>query len=373
MFLDMVFRSLLRQRTRTFLTGMGIFLAIATIVSLGSFSEGINSLVSEQLKFAGNLISVSEKTETSMVATGPPGLDSKVPREVLDELKQIEGVEDAVPMIMQMDLTTNLFIIGVPLGDTEYFNLQNIDFVEGGWPEEGEMALVLGNTASEMQKLKTGDAVKVNGDEYSVSGVLEGLGNFIDYGAISSVDVVGETFDMEDYYSEINVEPVDVSDSDRIANEIDETYDYLDASTAEESARTAQSAMDTVRMLTLSIGVIASFVASIGIINTMIIIVFERQREFGIMKALGGQRRMILFLVVQESMIIGIVASLMGIAVGVVATYALNSASAFPIAKVTFDLAAISLAYGITLSILAALYPAYLATKVSPVDAMREQ
>jgi putative ABC transport system permease protein len=373
MFLDMVLRSLARQKTRSFLTGMGVFLAIATIVSLGSFSEGINSLVEEQLKFAGNLIQVTEKTEGGVDFSGPPAVGSKVPREILDEIKSIEGVDDAVGMIMQVDVETQLFVVGVPLEDTEFFELKNIEFSEGGWPEIGEKAIAVGNQVSELQGLKVGDNIKLNGEEYVVSGVLEKLNNFIDYGILSSVDAIGETFDMEDYYSGINVEPDDVADSDRIANEIMDSFDYLEASTAEENARRAQDAINQVRVFTLGIGVIASLVSSIGIINTMIIIVFERRREFGIMKALGGQRKVILMLVVQEAALIGIMGSLLGIAVGYAGSDALNSMSSFPIAKVTPQLAIMSLIYGVLLSVFAALYPAYTATKVDPVEAMRQQ
>ena len=372
MFLDMVFGSLSKQKTRTFLTGMGIFLAIATIVSLGSFSEGINSLVEEQLKFAGSMISVTEKTDMQF-SSGPPMLGLKVPREVLDEIMQMEAVDDAVPMIMQMDITSNLFVIGVPLDSTEFFDLKNVEFAEGGWPNEGEYSIALGSRMSEMNNLRLGDSIKLKEDTYEVSGVLESLGNFLDYGAISSIDAVSETYDMGDYYTEIIIKPVDAADSDRIASEVEDRYDYLMANTAEEAGKRAQDAINQVRIMTLSIGIIASLVASIGIVNTMIIIVFERRREFGIMKALGAQRMTILMLVVQEAAVVGVMGSLLGVTVGYVGSEALNSISSFPIAKVTPQLALGSLVYGILLAIFAALYPAYTATKVNPVDAMREQ
>lgn len=372
MFLDMTLRSLWRHKTRSFLTGLGIILAIAAIVSLGSISEGIDSLVQQQLKFASNTISVSEK-EAGTFTAGPPGMSSKIPREVADEISQMEGVSTVSPQIRAISIENQLFIVGFPLKDTEHFNLQNIDFIEGGWPDENEKALVIGYQLAETKKLGIGDGISVNGDKYTISGILEEMRSFMDYAALTSLESAADTFDMQDYYSMIVVDPADVSDAKRIANEIDETYDDLDAVTTDEALRRAEATIGQVRMITLGIGIVASIVASIGIINTMIVVVLERRQEFGIMKALGAKRSVILSIVLQEAVIIGIIGSVIGILIGYAGTEGINKASSFPIASVTPTLSILSLAYGIMLSVIAALYPSYNAINVDPAQSMREE
>jgi len=372
MFFDMTFRSLWRHKTRSFLTGMGVVLAIAAIVSLGSISEGINNLVQQQLKFESNLISVTEKDDQMSFSTGMPGLGSKIPKEVVDEIAQIDGVATVSPQIMQISLDNNLMVIGISLDDTEIFDLQNIDFTAGGYPDEGEKELFLGYQAAEMNKLSVGDEVLVKGDKYVVSGILEEMYNFVDYAAIGPITDIADTFDMEDYYTSLSIEPADVSDSKRIANEIMEAYDTLDAMTSDEALKMADEIVGQIRLMTLSIGVVASLVASIGIINTMIVVVLERKQEFGIMKALGAKRVVILSIVIQEAVVIGVIGSILGIFIGYAGTEGINKASAFPIASVTPTLALFSLLYGILLCVVASLYPSYSAINVDPVESMRE-
>jgi len=369
MFFDMVFRSLWRQKTRSALTVLGVILAIAAIVSLGSISEGISYLVEDSLEMAGDFIAVAEKG--SMEFSGPPDVTSRVPREYLDEIAQIDGVEEVT---YQIEATYNrLFVSGNPIEDLEFFDMDDIEFIAGGLPAEGAYEVVLGYAVAEERDLVVGDELKIKDDEYTVVGIWEKLDSFMDYGIVAPAEPVGETFGIEDYYTSIIVIPEDPADMERIDNEIEELYDDMEAITTIEAAEKAAEAIGSVRIMTLSIGVIASIVASIGIINTMIMIVMERKRDFGIMKALGAQRSTILVIVILEGMILGAVGSIIGISLGVIGVEAVNQASGFPIARVTTNLMVLSFLYGMILAAVAALYPSWQATKVNPIDAIRSQ
>jgi putative ABC transport system permease protein len=368
----MSLRSLWRNKVRSGLTIMGIVLAIAAIVALGSFSEGISGLVNEQLKFASGFISVQEAGQSSSTQ-GPPGMNSKVPIELVDEILQIDGVRDASPGIFAMDPGSSLFIVGVSLDDTEYFSLQNIDFKEGDWPEPDEKGLAIGHALAETAGLRMGDEVVIKGDSYTVAGILEEMGGFMDLGAITSFSAASDTFDFGDWASMIMVEPFDLNDMDRIANEIESLNDDIEASTPGERARQAADTTATISIFTLGIGVIASLVASIGIINTMVMIVLERKKEFGVMKALGAESRVMLTMVIQEAAILGVIGGVIGIGIGVVGSGILNAAYPFPIASISPRLVIISFVYSIMLAVLAALYPAYQAIKLDAVEAMRSE
>ncbi len=371
MFLDMALRSVWRQRVRSGLTILGIIMAIGAIVSLGSFSEGINSLVNEQLKFASGFITVEEEGQTA-TGQGPPGMESKVELSIVEEIRQISGVEEASPGIFSLEPNGNIFVVGVSLDNVEYFDLQNIEFTEGGWPENGENELALGSQLAERKGLVAGDTIELRSEEYEVAGLLEEMGNFMDLGAITSFEAARETFDFGDYASMIMVEPVDAGEIDRIAAEIEGSYDGIEAKTPEERVETAKETTAMVSIFTLGIGVVASIVASIGIINTMFMIVMERRKEFGIMKALGAERWSILGIVITEAVILGAVGGIVGIGLGFIGTDVLNSLYPFRLASISLRLVAISFAYSILLAVLAALYPAYQAVKVNPVEAMRK-
>jgi len=372
MLFDLAIRSLWQQKVRSGLTVLGTVLAIAAIASLGSITEGISSLVNEQLKFAAGYITVMEAGQTSM-SNGPPGLSSRIERSLVDEIKQLDGVSNAVPQIMTISSKDNLVVIGIPSDGAEFFNLKNIDFKEGGWFDETSKELIIGFKLAEMRGWKVGDTVQVKDDSYSVAGVIEELNNFIDYGALGPIDEIAGSFDFGDYISDIIVVPNDVSDSSRISSEIKDSYDGLDAVTSDEQVKRSQTAIATISIFTLGIGIIASLVASIGIINTMIMTVLERKKEFGIMKAIGAERGEILSIVLLEAIILGIIGGIIGISIGYFGAEALNRISTFPISKVTLNLVLFGVSYSIALAVLAALYPAYQAVKVNAVEAMRDE
>lgn len=367
----MIFGSLWRHKTRSSLTGLGIVIAIAAIVSLGSISEGISTLVDQQFKLASEFVFVVESGGFDF-GSSANGLESKIDLDIVEDIEAIDGVEDVIPQIRAMT-ADYVFVIGLPIEDLEFFGLENIEFKEGGWPQEGDKEIVLGHLISENKDLRVSDEIKVEDEYYVVSGTLEETGGTFDYGTITSFEAASDTFGFEDEVTALIVRPTDIDESKRIANEIEDLYDDLDAIAGEEAIQRAQDAIGQIRVITLSIGIVASIVASIGIINTMVMMVFERRNEFGIMKALGAKKQTILLLVMQESIILGIIGSIIGISFGAFGTYAINQTSGYPIASVTPSLVFFSMIYGILLSVLAAAYPAYQAISVNPVDAMRER
>lgn len=370
MFLDMTLRSVKRHKIRSFLTAFGVTLAIAAIVSLGSISEGINIMVQEQMTMASDLIVVTEKgaLDLSTAFTAERHID----RDIIDELAQIDGVEEISYGIEAMDPTYRSFVIGFLLEHLDMYGLENIEFEEGGWFTGGSFEAVVGYQRGEVDGWAVGDELVLNGDEYTISGVLEEMSGFMDYGIIVPFDSAAETYDMQEYVTEIHIKPVDVRESERIANEIDETFDSVEAITMAEAVEIAEEIVGQIRIMTLAVGIIASVVASIGIINTMMMIVAERKREFGIMKALGAEQRVILFLVLQEGVVLALLGGVVGLLLGALGTEMLNQAIGRPMATVTPLLAVLSLLYGLGIAIVASLYPAYQAVMVNPVDAMRE-
>jgi putative ABC transport system permease protein len=372
MFLDMTLGSLWRHKARSVLTITGIVLAIAAIVSLGSISEGINSLATEQMSQASDFIMVMEKGAMDIEAGGL-NFGTHVRADMEDDILQIEGVEDVVLEVEQMDIKTHLFILGFELDKLDMFGVENIRFIEGDWPEPGEKSLVLGYQVAESRGFDVGEEIIVNGDEYFVRGILEEMKGSMDYAAITSVEAAQDTFDMEEYATAMFVEASDVRDMGRITSEIEERFDDVEALTTEEAMEIAQDMINQIRVITLAVGVVASLVASIGIINTMMMVVATRKQEFGIMKALGAERKVVLTIVLQEGLMLAVVGGIVGLLLGIAGTEALNQSLPMPMASVTPALAILSFLYGIILAVVASLYPAYQAINVDPAEAMHSE
>jgi len=358
------------HKVRSFLTAFGITLAIAAIVALGSISEGINEMMLEQMNMIGDLVMVSEKGSTDLSA-GMMAMP-KVDLSLVDEISQIDGVELASPGIEMMDPSSHTYVVGLDLDHLETLSLDDVEFKEGGWAAIDELELVIGSSLSDNLNLNVGDEIVLSDDEYVISGVAKERNDFIDFSVVSSWQSIAKTYDSEEYVSSIIVTPTDVRDSERIANEIDEWYDTVEAFTSAEMLETADEVLGQFRLITFAVGFIASIVAAIGIINTMMMAVMERKKDFGIMKALGAEQKTMMSLVLQDAAIIAILGGSVGLFLGYLGTEAVNQAMPFPFATVTPGLAIFSLLYGIFMAAIATIYPAYQAIKVDPVEAMRE-
>jgi putative ABC transport system permease protein len=116
---------------------------------------------------------------------------------------------------------------------------------------------------------------------------------------------------------------------------------------------------------------ISLLVGSIGIANIMLVSVTERTREIGIMKAVGAQRRDVLQLFIVEAIVLGLAGALIGLVVGLLAGFGVAEYVGFEEVIVPWEWGAIAVLVGVGVGVLAGLYPAYNASKVDPIDALR--
>jgi hypothetical protein len=149
-----------------------------------------------------------------------------------------------------------------------------------------------------------------------------------------------------------------------------------------EMLDTINKAMIVVKTMLTSVGGLALFVASIGIVNTMIMAVYERTKEIGILKAIGASPGQIRGLFVVESALIGLLGGVVGTIGGWLLGLGLNEAiiaflhwQEVPVEGtffvVTAWLALMALAFGTVVGLLAGLYPAARAAKLDPLEALR--
>ncbi|WP_292461795.1 ABC transporter permease [Methanolobus sp.] len=123
--------------------------------------------------------------------------------------------------------------------------------------------------------------------------------------------------------------------------------------------------------LLTSVALISLMVGSIGIMNIMLVTVAERTREIGLMKALGFTKKDILVLFIIESMVVGLIGGVLGVALGVTAALAVNSylelPNIFPIGQI-----AIGFVVAVGVGLIAGVYPANKAARMNPVEALRK-
>jgi putative ABC transport system permease protein len=122
------------------------------------------------------------------------------------------------------------------------------------------------------------------------------------------------------------------------------------------------------------ISVMAIIVGGVGVLNTMLMSVFERTREIGVLRALGWRRRNILGLILREAFVLGIVGGLVGIAIAFGLGYMINSIPTMEgmmPPQWNGEIFGRAILVAFMLGVLGGLYPAYRATRLQPIEALR--
>ena len=146
--------------------------------------------------------------------------------------------------------------------------------------------------------------------------------------------------------------------------------------TFEQIIATFSSILNVITAVVILIAFISIFVAAVNIINTMYTSILERTKEIGIFKAIGSKNRDILLIFVIESGILSLVGGVLGVILGyIVSSFAGNMISAAGYSVFTplftWQLVAGSLLFAFFIGILSGLLPAYVASRLKPIDALR--
>jgi putative ABC transport system permease protein len=185
-------------------------------------------------------------------------------------------------------------------------------------------------------------------------------------------------------------------DTDEIRDDLSEAIEILFNDKVSVTAPTSilatiGSVFGVIELFLAGIAGISLLVAGIGIMNIMIVSLMERTREIGILKALGMQKNNVLLVFLTEAVIIGILGGMIGVGLGYILSIVMGQvisgfsnggfggdfggppgAASFSINPVvTIDLALAAIGFGLIVSVVFALYPAWRAARLEPVDALR--
>jgi len=373
--LDLAFKNIKRQRTRAFLTVLGIVIGIAAVVSLGSLSEGLNQLVQNNLELTAGKIVVAQAGSSGFLI-GFAG--SELTDEDLSEIQSVSGVKEVVPQLYAIGEIIPFegpawVAIGIEPSKTEFFAGENIKIEKGRSLEDGDgEVIVAGANFADEQNLDAGDFFAIKDTELEVVGIFEKSGQGdIDNNFIVPLNALQDITE-QDFFQTIYVIPDDLTKIELIAERIENENEKYDALTSTDIARQAGMIVSQIRLFTLGMGAIAALVGGLGIMNTMIMSVLERRREIGVMKAVGGTKRFIIRQFLTESVLISFIGGLIGIGFGFLGARLMEVAFSFTEgAVITPALIIGSLAFAVILGIAGGLYPAYKAANLDPVEALR--
>jgi putative ABC transport system permease protein len=383
-------RDLGRRKLRSFLTITGIMIGIMALVVFGSMANKIDALVKGGSEYYKDKVTVSAKG-------GTMGLGGVLSTRMVDQIETLDGVDIAVASTMMMvSDDASSVSMGVPpmiIGSVadadkgrETFKLSYASGRALTPQDEGSNVVVLGSDLTKQLKGKVGGTVTLRGVPFQVVGILEPTLTAPDNEAMVPMaaaqqlfvkmlpNLVADKLNVNEIATGLVVYPKPGFDTQKIADEIRAAVTGVEPMTGKDFDKQIGSATSMLNAILIGIGLISLLVGGLSVINTMAMSVAERTREIGIKRAIGASRWRIRREIVVESSVIGLIGGLLGLTLGFFITAMGNDAgrdSGTVLFDLTFGTAFSSVAFATILGALAGFIPAWHASRLDPVTALR--
>jgi len=378
-------KNLFRRKIRTSLTILSVAIAIAILFSLIAFNRGYEREMKQELEYLGYHILIVPKgcpyEAASLVLHG-----GKFPRYLKDEyvekIKQVPGVKQTARLFMNSETDSISKETKIYFGiDQDYLKFKpRWRFKEGGFFRDDHSAIIGAYVASS-KKIKLNDKIKALKETFTVTGILEQTGDQDDGFYFLPIKTLTKLSDKEGLLVAIPLRVEDLSKIEEIAEKLRATESDMNVVSMKEVTGAIMGLVSSTRVLIYAVVLIAIIVSAVGVLNTILMSVFERTREIGMMKAVGSSRGDVFRLIWYETTIIcasgGVLGSLFAIlgASGIekfikkIMPYAPSG----HLISAELGVVVLSVVFAVVMGILAGLYPAYRAANLRPIEAIRTE
>ena len=349
-----------RRKLRSALTMLGIVIGVTALISLIGIGTGMTSYMKEQTNSLMGDVTITNSSGGSGFtgSTGDTFLNSKAVS-IIENMSQLYDIKKETQFKSEIN---NMQIIVEGMSDWNQIKIN------------GTPGVVISKSVVDTFGYKIGSNITIEDQKLTVTGITNeggfGIGLvFIDIGKALSMN--------DNKVSTITANTK--SDPETVKKEIEASVNGTSAITKSDYTKQIDSIMQTVTLFVSAIASVALLVGVISIVNIMLVNVSERTREIGVLKAIGFKNREILSSILTEAAFIGFISAIVGVVVAAVLLqvgitmfgpqYGLQGIQLSQMLPLWLDAAVIA---GATcLSILAGLYPAWRASKLNVVEALR--
>lgn len=390
----------LRERKgRVALNVLGILIGCAAVTGLISLADGMNNQVKDQLSIIGTntlFVLPEEAKEAASTLSGSQVLGQEgMSWRARDTIRRSAGVSAISELSSgggHFEIKSQIYgtkILGV--GDNFLEINQDIKMAQGHIFSRGDKAVAIigSNLAHPPDDLEAlidiGDRIKLSvrvmGEEKEITlriiGILEEHGTMfglnVDDALVMPFRTYDQLFEQGGSCAVVQVYVKDSEDMDSVeANLEDELGDDFFVVTPDAAIDVQKQVTGTIQSVLGGIAGISMFVAGIGIVNTMTISVSERTKEIGTMKAIGAKSTDILFLFLSEAMYTGLIGGMVGASLGFIIGKLVGDFIGMRV-EVNYVLAVGTVAFALFTSLISGASPAWNASKMNPVEALRKE
>ena len=391
--------ALTANKLRSILTMLGIIIGVGAVIAMVSVGLGVKQNITNSIASLGsNMLIVMPGSSNTGGVRSAAGSRTTLKYEdavaIKSKIKNIDYVSPTVQRSFQVvngNQNWNTTVYGVT---PEYMSIRSLAVSAGSFISQSDLTkrhrvAVIGTTvASNLygSKNPVGLNIRVNNQPYKVIGVLESKGQSSMGQDQDDIVIIPLTTAMErllgiTYVQSVNVQVTSQDKMNLVQEDIEalmrQRHRITGGKEDDFNVRNMTSLMETVSettsMLTLFLGSVAAIsllVGGIGIMNIMMVSVTERTREIGIRKALGATCKAIMTQFLIESVVIGVIGGLIGIAFGCFASVMIAKFGGFN-TVITMSPILLSFSFSVGIGLFFGIYPARKAALLNPIEALR--
>ncbi len=357
-------RNLLRRPTRTLMTILGLGVGVGLIVALSGILEGSRQLISQMLS-AGQADIIAEQAGASDATF------SVIDERVAEQIRTHPEVKAVAKLIF-----STTAVPGLP-----FFIVHGVDPTEGYLPHyrvtEGRTIqrpgeLILGRMAANKLKKSTGTNLRLAGQTFNIVGIFETGLSYEDTGAVLILRDAQRIFGKPRQVSFLGISVYDPGRAAAVAADLEQRYpEVMVARTADLSSRMQDFAtMDAVFSALMGLMLL---VGGIVMMNVMLMSVFERTHELGVLRAVGWRSGRVLRMIMTEALALSLLSAVAGIGIGMglnaLLSFVPDYGDVLGAIYVAGDLARV-LAMAVGLGVVGGLLPAWRAVRLRPIEAL---
>jgi putative ABC transport system permease protein len=389
---QVAYKNLLRKKSRSGLTIVGIALAAWVLISLLGFNQGYEASLNSDIDNLGFQMLVTAKgcpyEAATLMLKGGTGL-RYMKQSIADSIAKQPEVDKVTPMLMQAIFDPNK---GESGGITAFLGVDPatfpamkkiLEFKQGQWfTDPNAYEAVLGYEAAELEQREVGDKYLIpeKNVEVSVVGILNRSGTQDDGTIFLPIGAVQKIFNQPGELTGIGIKVKKDADIAKFEERMYKLPDVQVVSLAQVK-QTIMSLVSTAKVMVFSIAIIAILIAIVGVINTILMSVMERLQEIGILKSMGAMASDIFKLIWLETLILCLSGGFIGTVLALL-TAKLTEAlirGLLPytptggLVRIDAPLVLFTLGVVTLIGLLSGIYPSWRAGRVRPLEAIRSE
>ena len=372
--LDIALKNISARKTRSALCIIGVMICVFLIGTISGLSNKMEEDITGDIDNLNNKMYFQQKG-----APYPPfgsSLNESVGNQILsrDDIDLDESTNILFSVIEPPENpreSAKVFGVGLSPGKEKAY-IGNARISEGDITLEGESenAVILGKAAGEFYNVDVGDDRSIReGTSFKVVGILKrtNIAN-TDNAVIMSLPFAQSFFGRQNMVSAVLLTPDDNHSPDEINEDLERAYPNFEVRTQGEIEDELEASLETPRAVLGMINTIVFIVTIVIIMNVMMMSVKEKTKEIGTMRAIGTKRSVVILIIFYETLILSVLGGVFGILLIVPGSYVVGISSS---SAISADVITRVIALIFSMGAFSGLLPAYLATRVSPLEALR--